>query len=70
VKPDDYWKANNSVRKGAKKISKILETGAPWVIERENPIGTNGSLRRYRTDDYGESARGGDNSPFDGAASL
>src|SRR3989442_9676076 len=38
VKPDDYWKPNNSIRNGAKKVSKILETGTPWVLDRSDPI--------------------------------
>ena len=38
VKPDDYWKQNSSVRKGARRVSNNLQTGQPWVVGKENPI--------------------------------
>jgi hypothetical protein len=66
VKPDDYWKANNSVRKGAKKISKILETGTPWVIEKDNPIWNDWfSYGATELMIMANLPGGGDNSPFD-----
>ena len=66
VKPDDYWKANNSVRKGAKKTSKILETGTPWVLDRTDPIWQ--EWFSYGATELMIMANlpgGGDNSPFD-----
>lgn len=38
VKPDDYWKPNDSVRQGAKKVTTNFQTGPTFVLERENPI--------------------------------
>lgn len=38
VKPDDYWKAGNSVRKGAQKVSTIFQDSPTWVLQAEDPI--------------------------------
>ena len=38
VKPGDYWKPNNSLRKGVNKSSKNLETGKAWVLKKEDRI--------------------------------
>lgn len=66
VKPDDYWKANNTVRKGAKKVSQVLQKDQPWLINREDPIWN--EWFSYGTTELMIMANlpgGGDNSPFD-----
>src|SRR5437762_3060816 len=66
VKPDDYWKPNNSIRKSAKKVSKVLETNAAWVIAGDDPIWQ--QWFSYGATELMIMANlpgGGDNSPFD-----
>ena len=38
VKPDDYWKPNNSIRQNAKKVSTSFKDGSPWCLGKTNQI--------------------------------
>jgi hypothetical protein len=37
-KPDDYWRPNESVRAGAKKVTTSFQAGAKFVLQRKDPI--------------------------------
>jgi hypothetical protein len=38
VKPDDYWKPNDSIRQGARKLTINFQSGTTFVLQRKDPI--------------------------------
>jgi hypothetical protein len=38
MKPDDYWKPDNSMRSGATKVTTRFQSGHTWVLREDDPI--------------------------------